>query len=403
MNNASSNNKISLLAVTAVGINAMIGAGVLAIPIMLANQVGPAGIISAFFSILFVLFIGLSLGRAAGIYPGSGWNYLYPSKWAGHFVGMISSFLYIFGIIVAMGFLVQQVGVWSHMFIPFVSPTILSVVIFLILMFLVLYGAHASSLSQYVIAFFVLLPLTLTAIYCWFHFDSRLLTPFMPYGAISLLKTGPSILFAFFGFESIASLYSIVENPRRNIPKAFMLSILTVGILYSLFFFGILFAIPSQYFVGGLNDTIANVLSKFFSGARFLSVSLLIGAFFGIIGTLHSMLWSVSVLFSGVLKRSRSSFIKLLLAKNIWNEKVAVLVTSTLILLSFFFFLAEKLIAMTALFIVPSYILSIMSLLFIKKEWKSGQNFITMCAFLGGLLMIYFALQSAIPALLSFF
>ena len=77
-------NKISFLAAVVIGVNAMIGAGVLAIPTVLSAKVGPAGILSTIFSVIFVLCIGLSLGRVADIFPGKGWNYLYTSKWAGH-------------------------------------------------------------------------------------------------------------------------------------------------------------------------------------------------------------------------------------------------------------------------------------------------------------------------------
>ena len=72
------------------------------------------------------------------IYPGKGWSYLYPSKWGGHKIGLLSSVSYLFGVIVAMGLLAQQAGVYCHVFVPFMSAKWLGVIILFLLMFLVL-------------------------------------------------------------------------------------------------------------------------------------------------------------------------------------------------------------------------------------------------------------------------
>ncbi|MFC1894917.1 hypothetical protein ACFLYH_03135, partial [Candidatus Dependentiae bacterium] len=72
--------KIGIRSAVIVGINAMVGAGIVAIPTVLASKVGPAGIISCIISTIAVMCIGVSLGRAAEICPGDGWNYLYTSK-----------------------------------------------------------------------------------------------------------------------------------------------------------------------------------------------------------------------------------------------------------------------------------------------------------------------------------
>ncbi len=388
---AISTNKIGFWSAVVVGINAMIGVGVLTIPTVLSEQVGPAGLLTCLFSIFFILCIGLSLARTADIYPGQGWNYLYPSKWAGHKVGLFSAFSYIFAILIAMGLLVQQAGVWCNQFISFISPKTLSIIIFLLLMLLVIAGAQASSWSQYVIAFFVVVPLLLTGIFCWFHFDANLVTPFMPHGSLSVFKATSTVLFALFGFESIASLYPVVQNPQKNVPKAFITAILVVGTLYIVFFYGVLFAIPAKYFSAGLEEPLSSILARFFPAYRFLSFFVLIGAVFGILGTIHSMLWSISELFTSILKKTKSKFIHTLFKQNLWNEKIAVIFSSFFIFLSFLFLKPNVFFPITALLIIPSYVLSIAALLFIKKEWKSWRNIITLLGLIGGGLVLYFA------------
>ena len=394
-------NKIGLKTAVIIGVNAMIGAGVLTIPTMLSSIVGPAGILTTFFSITFVLAIGLSFGRLAHLYPAKGWSYDYPAKWAGHKAGIFSSFFYLFGIIVAMGFLGQQSGIWFHKIFPHLGPDILGVIIIAILTFLVLAGAKTSSWSQYLIVLLVLVPLVLTAIFCWTHFDIALVTPFIPHGFTSVLKATPVVLFALFGFESIASLSSIVEKPKKNVPRAFVYSISIVGIVYLLFFYGVLFAIPTKFFAQGINEPLASVFNNFFPKAKFLSIFIFLGAMFGIIGTIHSMLWSISELFTSVLRQTKSKFIHNLIDKNIWNKKVAVVTISFFMIVSAILIEGTFLVTITALFIVPSYVLSITLLLFNKSEWKSGHNYVTLVGLLGGGLLVYFAFTSSLSAFLK--
>jgi len=403
MGNPTKNQKVTLGAAIFIAVNAMIGAGVLTMPAKLSLLVGPAGLISCFLSIFLVLCIGLSFGRAAKIFPGEGWSYLYPSKWAGHKTGLISSFFYLFGVLIGMGVLVQQAGVYCHSFITFIPALPLGIIVILILMGLILAGTEVSSIVQYIIGVCVVLklPLLLLGIFCLFNFDIKLVTPFIPYGTMSIFNAMPVVLFSLFGFECIASLYAVVRDPDKNISKVFMISIPVVGILYILFTYGILFAIPTEYFSGGLNVPLSQVLAGYFPGANFLSYFVLIGAFFAIIGTLHSMLWSLSALLTSTLKRTKSKFVRNILVDGFWNEKVSVVVTSAIIIFFALLIEGDVLLPMTGLFIVSAYILSIAALLFVKEEWKSGHNVITLIGLVGGAFMVYFAWLGSIPPFLK--
>lgn len=393
------NQKIGLGAAVLVGINAMIGAGILTIPTVLSSMVGPAGIISCIFSIFVVLAMGLSLGRASQIYPGQGWSYLYPSKWAGHRVGMFSAYLYVLGILLSMGLLIQQVGIYGANAISFIlpnfSPKILSTTILVLLTLLIIAGAQASSWVQYIVTC-LKVPLILIAVFCWFYFDPKLITPFMPYGVGSIFTATPVILFAFFGFESVVSLYPIIKNPDKNISKAAALSIIIAGLIYITFFYGILFTIPREYFAGGLADPISSVLNKFFPNYAFLSLFVLVGGLFAIIGTLHSVIWSVSELVTSILKLSKSSNIHMLIEKGFWNSALSVILCSAFVLLSFLFLKVESFMPVTALFIVPSYVLSVSSVLFVRQDWRSGRNLIALFGLLGGFVFFYFAVQKTL-------
>ena len=386
-----SSSKISLLAASIVGINAMVGVGIVTLPCMLSQSAGPASILSYALSICVVLALGVALGRVAFRYPGSGWTYLYPSQWAGHKVGLVSAFSYVLGVLIAMGFLIQQAGIWSHKIIPLVPETALGVGITLVLMLLVLGGANASSIGQYIIGACVIIPLLLTAITCWFNFDINVITPFMPKGILSVFLAAPEALFAFLGFECIVSLYPVVRDPHKNVPKAFLIAILTVGLLYLFFAGGLLSAIPAYYFAQGAQVTLSHVLEQALPSVTLLSTVLLIGAMFGIIGTIHSMLWATSTLLTDILKKVKLDSVQKLFDKNLWNDFTSTIISTGIMLLSAFLFHAKALVRLTdVLLLIPS-ILSIISLFFIKEEWEGGRNIITIIALIGGVIMFCFA------------
>ena len=384
-------NKIGLAAGTVIGMNAMIGAGIVAMPAMLSGKVGPAGIVSYLLAIGLAMLIGVSLAYLAEIHPGSGWSYFYPSKWGGHKLGMFSASCYLGGVLIAMGFLVQQAGVWSQSFVSGVDARTLGIIILVVLTALVLAGAEASSFGQYVIAALVLIPLLITASICWLNIDLGLTKDFMPYGFIPVLAAAPKALFTLMGFESIASLYSIVRNPKRNVPLACVLSITFVGSLYVIFAGGVLLSIPSSYFAMGVSDSLANVIGVAFPSYRYLSTFVLVGGLFAIIGTLHSMIWSLSSLFTDVVKKSKSSFMKDMLSKGYWNNTTSVLITSGVILLTSIYIHADSILYSTVCFVATAYVLSISLLLFEKQAWKSGRNYLTLCAVFGGIVMFYYA------------
>ena len=144
-------NKIGLFAAVVIGMNAMIGVGIITLPAIFSQEVGPASILAFILSIATVLTLGISLGRVALKYPGEGWTYLYPSKWGGHALGMFSGFSYLAGVLIAMGFLIQQAGIWSHKILWFIPAQPLGIAIMLILMLVVLAGVNASAIGQYII------------------------------------------------------------------------------------------------------------------------------------------------------------------------------------------------------------------------------------------------------------
>ena len=402
-NEINNGSKISLGTATIIGINAMIGAGVIAIPGLLARFTGPAGILAFAFSMVVAMLIGISLGDLAQLYPGEGWNYRYPAAWGGHFWGMVSSISYFIGVLVAMGFVAQQGGIYLHLFIPALSAPALGGLLLVVLTLLVLAGAEISSWGQYVIVFFVLVPLLLTTVLCGLHFDARLLTPFMPFGVSSILSAAPIALFSFLGFESIASLYSVVKNPTKNVARACVLAVCIVGVLYIAFAGSVIFSVPTIYFAGQPQKTLVEVIALSFPSYKFLGSLVMISALFAIVGTLHSMIWSLSVLFISLIKRMRSSCAAQLVARTAARPQIAVLLIAAAMLLFSLTISGELLVSMTTFFMVPSFALSIIALFFVPGRLHRGQLVRGAGALVGSMVMFYYASLPVFEFVRSFF
>lgn len=386
--------KIGLSAAVVIGLNAMIGVGIISVATSLSHSAGPAGILSYLISIVVVLCMGLSLGFMARHYPGDGWNYTYPYQWGGHMLGMVSAFSYLISVIIAMGFLTQQVGFYVYQVLPIASPTFISVIVLSLLTVCVYAGGEASSIVQYLIFGSVLTSLLITIITCWGHLDFALLHPFMPKGWTSVLLAAPSALFGFLGFESIASLHSIVKNPDHTVGRAAAIAIVTVGLLYLGLVIGILLSIPPDYFyMAGGNPTLDVLMRAAFPRFAFVANFVFVGVVFGILGTVHSMLWSASVLCNDVLQKVRNKTIQKLLLRPWWSTNVVLCGIAVAMLVSALCIHGDMLVNMTIFFTVPSYIFSIIALLFIKEEWYSGRNIVAILGLIGAGAMLFFATQ----------
>ena len=82
-----------------------------------------------------------------------------------------------------------------------------------------------------------------------------------------------------------------------------------------------------------------------------------VGALFGIIGTIHSMIWSISTLFLDVLSKAKSKTIKDLLRTNVINERSSIIFMAGVIFLISYFLPGLTIVKITVSLIVTSYIL----------------------------------------------
>lgn len=371
--------KIDLRTAVIIGINTIVGAGIFSTTSLLGSKIGPAGIVTFLLACIAVWFIAQSFARVAYLYPQEGSIYNYSKQWAGHKFAIFTAFSYIMGILTAMGLLVKIASQYLHDLVPTFGATAWSLIIISILLMLNIAGAKLSKIGQYILIVATMYPLVITTLLCALNIDFANLTPFMPGGFSSVISGTKVAIFGFFGFEGIASLFRIMENPQESVPKALRITLVCVSVIYLIFIGSILLGIPQEIFINNPNISIPQALMIIYPHHSYLVQSIGISIIFSIIATVHAVIWTGSEFLLSITKSIKNRSIQNLLTNNFINQKSMVILSCSIITLacilvknlSLFFSLAD-------IFLLFAYISSITTLLFIKQEWKSGQNYMTL-------------------------
>ncbi len=382
---------IGVITATIVGMNAMIGAGIFSVPAALGAYVGPAGLLTYAFVILAVWFMGSSMARLAQMYPEEGSFYTYAYQWGGHTAGLLAAGAYLVGLIIAMGLLIQITGDYLHVTFPQLSPFILSVIALLLLIILNSVGVSLSQAGQMILICCTVLPILLTTIMCLLKGNSANFSPFMPYGWTNVFTASKQVIFGFFGFECAASLFKVVENPKKNVPRALMYAIALVGTLYMLFVGSIIFAVPLAYFTDP-KIPLSQILGIIFPDNPWLLKVIHFSILSAILGTVHSMIWSSSELLVAYLTKFKNKSLQQLIKTNAINQRIGVIIIGTCIFITFATVKSMNLFfSFTDTFIVFAFIMSMITLLKNKESWFSAQTIKTVAGLVTACIIFYIA------------
>lgn len=385
--------KIGLTTAIIVGMNAMIGAGIFSMTSSLASGVGPASMLSYLFAFFAVWFIAQSLARAAYLWPQEGSFYRYASQWGGHTIGLIAAGAYLFGFLIAMALLCKIAGVYLHSIFPSYSNQSLGLTTLFVLILLNLMGMALSQIGQYILIVFTVFSLLATTLLCLTKLNIANLTPFMPYGPMSIIQGTRIAIFGLFGFESITALFNIVENPEKNVAKALQYSLILVGIIYFLFISSIIACVPLSIFTANADITIPQALGMMFPNSSFMVHLITFSILSAIIGTVHSMIWAGSELFvsfTTIIHKKHRSF-------PILNQKMGVLFCGIVMLICFITITnLDLFFTLTDLGLIFAYTSTMIALLLQPTEWKSGQNIKTILGLITAVIIFGISLQKLI-------
>lgn len=206
---------------TALGIGATIGAGIFAMPGMIAMKAGPAGILSFLITGLVIMFVGICYERFSRIVPHgvSAYSYVY------HSIGEVFAWIVAFGLFLEYSFGASAVAIaWGeylkkacHYTLPpfWSGPTytngefvfgvnIVAIsVITMVTLILILGGVSKSAKLNFALVVLKMSLLVIFLIAGLKHINPANWTPFMPKGFNGVLEGAALAVFPYVGFDAL--------------------------------------------------------------------------------------------------------------------------------------------------------------------------------------------------------
>ena len=291
---------------TALSIGASLGTGIFVILGEATPKAGPAVIVAFILAAVTALFSALSYAEMAGTIPVSGSSYSYAYATIGELFAWICGWC----LLLEYGVSVAAVAVGWGQYINELLRTLFDVelptaiaappgdggivnipsMVIVGLACLVLVGGATESarlntamvvLKVCVLVFFCAIAFT--------AFDSGNLSPFMPFGVDGMTAAAAMVFFSYIGFDAASTAGNEAKNPTRDLPRAIILSLGIITVLYCLVALAAVGAMPWQEF-GGTEASLAKILTDV-TGQTWPSVILSIGAVIAIASVVLAVMY----------------------------------------------------------------------------------------------------------------
>lgn len=224
---------LNLKDAVAIGLGAVIGAGIFVVTGVAAGIAGPAFIVSLLIAGVVASFNALSSAQLAAVYPQSGGTYEYGYRLLHPLLGFSAGWMFLVSKLSAAGVVAIGFGSYLNQLIPLTSQEIYSitaVVLLVVANYLGIKKAGAINLIIISITIFSLFYLIISGVP---QIQKDNFTPFSPIGLSGIAEASALLFFAFTGYARIATLAEEVNNPSVTIPKAIIITIVTAIILYA--------------------------------------------------------------------------------------------------------------------------------------------------------------------------
>ena len=221
---------VGLFMAVMIGIGAMMGPGVFALPSEVAGSVGPLGIIAYLLMGGFTLFTALSYSELGAAIPIAGGGYSFVSRTLPDPVAFLTGWFFWIGNTLACSlYAVIFALTIKNYFLPEIS-VILIVVATTVLFTASNYRGQAEALQVITVMNIVeLIILIGVGVLGVLQVEPANLEPFAPMGLGPLLPTMAFIYISYVGFDLITVAAEEIIDPAKNIPRAILIT-LGVGV-----------------------------------------------------------------------------------------------------------------------------------------------------------------------------
>ena len=233
--------KMSLLQATMLVAGNMIGTGVFLLPVNLAS-VGSIAILGWVVATAGAAALGLVFAKLGELDPQEGGPYAYARDFLGPYVGFQTNYVYWFGnwigniaiAIAAVGYLAEFFPTMEK---PPVSVFVTAAVIWVLTFANILGPRVVGALETWTMSL-ALIPILGIAVLGWFWFNPDIFQSAWNVSggstAHGISRAASMALWAYMGIESAAVSAGVIENPKRNIPRATLMGLGLAAVVYIL-------------------------------------------------------------------------------------------------------------------------------------------------------------------------
>jgi amino acid efflux transporter len=228
------NARLSVAQGTALSVGAVLGTGLISLPALAAEAAGPAALVAWLALIVLSAPLAWTFAALGARYPDAGGVSTYArmafGPRAAAAVGWTFYFAVPLGAPVAAAFTGGYVAdvVGGGRTTEFVTFLAIVGVAYAMNWF----GLRISGRVQLVLTATLAVLLVVTVVAALPHADWDNLTPFAPHGWDGVGAAAAILVWGFAGWEALSSLSAEYRNPRRDVPRATMLAVAVVGVLY---------------------------------------------------------------------------------------------------------------------------------------------------------------------------
>jgi APA family basic amino acid/polyamine antiporter len=223
---------LNLFDATAIGIGAIIGAGIFVVLGLAVGYAGPAVVISMVIAGTVALFTAISFAELSSAIPKEGGTYTFAYEMIHPSVAFISGCTWLFAQTVAGAAVCLGLASYFVQLFPFFPTNAVAVSAAVALTALNLVGIKHSARVNNVLVIVKILVLCFFIIIGLFQINTGNYSNFAPHGPFGILQGAGFIFFAYLGFGRIAALGEEVENPKRTLPLAIFIALAASIILY---------------------------------------------------------------------------------------------------------------------------------------------------------------------------
>ncbi|MFI8102883.1 amino acid permease [Streptomyces sp. NPDC086023] len=297
---------LTMWQLTMISIGATLGTGIFVVLGEAAPLAGPAVTIAFVVAGLTALFSALSYAELAGSIPVSGSSYSYAYATMGELVAWVCGWC----LILEYGVSVAAVAVgWGEYLNELLDGTIgitipeglsaplgeggyinlPALVVVLLAMVFLMRGAKESALVNTIMVVVKIVTLLLFIGIGVMGIKAGNYAPLAPMGMTGIQAAAATLFFSYIGFDAASTAGEEAKNPKRDLPRAIMLSLGIVTLLYVLVALVAVGAMPWKDF-GGTEAALAQIM-KDVTGHSFWGVVLAAGAVVAIASVVFAVLY----------------------------------------------------------------------------------------------------------------